>query len=55
MIQKGHFHMSNLLLDIFIDLTFHHSNCKHTTIHCNYNVINIIMIQSWFIESFFQL
>jgi hypothetical protein len=54
MIRKGHFHMSNLLLDIFIDLTLDHSNCKHTTIHYNYNVINVTAIQSWFIQFFFN-
>jgi len=42
--SKGH--PSNLFLDFFIRLTWHHSNYSHIPIHCNYEIVNVIKIQN---------
>jgi hypothetical protein len=38
--------ISNILLDFFIRLTWHHSSYNHVPIHYNHEIINVIKIQN---------
>jgi hypothetical protein len=38
--------ISNLFLDFFIRLTWHHSSYSHIPIHYNHEIVNVIKIQN---------
>jgi hypothetical protein len=44
-IQNDIYIMSNLLLDFFIRLTWHHFNYSHISIHYNHERINVIKMK----------
>lgn len=46
MTQKDIYIKSNLLLDFLIRLTWHHSNYSHISIQYNYEIINVVKIQT---------
>jgi hypothetical protein len=45
--------ISNLFLDFFIRLTWHHYSYNHIPIHYNHEIINVIKIQNSPLQSFF--
>jgi hypothetical protein len=45
--------VSDLFLNYFIKLTWHHDSYSNTPIHYNHEIVNVIQIQNSPLQSFF--